>query len=53
MLSEISHKKGQKKSIILFTKLIDTGNRLVITKGQGGCWEGEMGKGGQLYGDVW
>ena len=32
-------------------KLIDTENRLVVTRGEQVWGEGEMGNGGQLYGD--
>ena len=32
-------------------KHLDTENRVVVTRVGGG--EGEMGKGGQLYGDPW
>ena len=33
-------------------KLTDTGNTLVVTRGEGDWrWEGETSEGGQLYGD--
>ena len=34
-------------------KLIDTENRLVVTRGERGWGVGEIGEGGQLYGDGW
>lgn len=39
----IKHTNKQKN------KLIDTGNRPVVTRGEGEWGEGEMGKGVQLY----
>ena len=32
-------------------QLINTENRLTVTRGEGGCGVYEMGEGGQLYGN--
>ena len=34
-------------------KLIDTENRLLVTRREGGWGEGEMGEGDKMYGDGW
>ena len=35
------------------SKLIDTENRLVVTRGEQGWGAGKMSRGGQLYDDGW
>ena len=44
---------GKKKNKQNKNKLIETENRAVVIRAEGGWRVGEMDEGGQLYGDGW
>ena len=53
LLCGIRKNKTSEQTKLNKNRLIETDNRLVVIRGEGGWREGEMGKRGQLYDDRW